>query len=153
MYSPSLLDDNCEVSCRLIMWFQRKHYLIFSSIQYGCQTMWPINYSLTNLYNHALGNICVKLPLDLSSHSGEENFSWFEVKSNMATEPCDLWGHMWETFRFSWRGSHTCKVSPRSVQPLQKRRILNVFFVFNNMAAESQDRWRKQKIFYSPFYA
>ena len=41
----------------------------FYSIQYGCQTMWPINYSWTPWYPECLGNICVKFPLDLSSRS------------------------------------------------------------------------------------
>ena len=33
--------------------------------------------------------------------------------------------HVW-TFCFSWRGSHTCKFSPRSVQPLQRKGFLKV---------------------------
>ena len=36
-----------------------------------------INYSLTTLYMHAFGNICVKFPLYLASRSGEEDFYMF----------------------------------------------------------------------------
>ena len=79
-----------------------------------------INNSLTTLYTHALGNIYVTFPLDLSSCSGE-HFYMFSGKSNMATQ--SMWpmmSYMW-TFCFSWIGSHMCKVLPQSVQPFQRR--------------------------------
>ena len=54
--------------------------------------------------------------------------------------------HVWP-FCSSWKGGHTCKVSPQSVQPLQRRRFLKVKNPQNNMAAESRDRWRHQFFF------
>ena len=51
----------------------------------------------------------------------------FLGKSNMAAKPCDQWHHMWN-FSSSWTGGHTCKVSPRSVQQLQRRGLFKVCF-------------------------
>ena len=47
------------------------------------------------------------------------------------------------TFRSSWIGGHTREVSPRSVQPFQRRflKVLVCFFL-NNMTVESGDCWR-----------
>ena len=113
MYSPSLLDHNCEVSHQLLLQFQRKHYLIFSSIQYGCKTMQPINYSLTNMYTQGLRNIFVKFPLNLSSRSGEEDF-FIGFQVNQIWLPNNA-AHDVICVNLLFRihvGGHTCKVSP-----------------------------------------
>ena len=39
----------------------------------------------------------------------------------IAAKPCDLWHHRSQTFCSSLTGDNTCKVSPRSVQPFQRR--------------------------------
>ena len=95
---------------------------------------------MCHLYTHGLGDTCVKRPLDLSSRSGEDFFIGFRV--NPIWLPSRVTSYLW-TFCSSWIGSHTYKVSPRSVQPLQRRRFLKVFF-FNNMAAKSHDRWHHE---------
>ena len=73
-----------QVSRRLIKQFQRKHYLIFFF-----NPLWLLNKPcdvsiifLTNLYTQGLGNICVKFLLDLSSHSGEEDFFFIGFRVN-----------------------------------------------------------------------
>ena len=64
--------------------FKRNNFSkYFRSIQYGCRTMWPINYSWTPWYPQGLGNMWVKFPLDISSHFGEEDFWRFSCKKTM----------------------------------------------------------------------
>ena len=116
--------------------FQRKHYWIFfPSIQYGCQTMWPINYALTNLHPLALiwpavlekkvfegfwvNSIC--LP----------NHVTYQLEINKLVKGC--------------LGERVCKVSPQSVQLFWRRFIY--LFIQNNMAAEPCDLWRHNIFF------
>ena len=49
-------------------------------------------------------------------------------------------------FCSSWTSDHLCKVSPQSIEPLQRKRFLKVKKT-NNMAAESHDRWRHHFFF------
>ena len=96
---------------------------------------------ITTLYNQGLENIYVTFPLDLTSRSGED-FWGLRVNSiwlpNHVTDDIICVNFLF--LMDSWSDSHMCKVSPRFVQPFQ-RKFLKFKKQTNNMAAESCDWW------------
>ena len=72
-------------------------------------------------------------PLSLKPHQGKNwNLAHGNLYSSWEISVIFMTSCVW-TFCSSWLGGHTCKVSTRSVQPLQKRRFLKVFLNFKTM--------------------
>ena len=109
-------------------WSGSREIYIFSicSIQYGCQSMWPINYSWTPGYPQTKCGWSV--PSICQAALEKRIFKGLSSKV-IAAKPCDLWRNRWRTFCSSGTGDHTCKVSPRSVQLFRRRRFVKVFML------------------------
>ena len=100
---------------------------------------------MCHLYILDLVNTCVKFPLDYVQPFWRRFFIGFQVN------PTWLPNHVTYDVKcanllFPWICGQMCKVSPRSVQPLQ-RRFLKIVFKKNNIAAESRDRLHHQFFF------